>query len=161
MERCASALSCQTPARRDNRRTKTVKPGCPREKVHAFVKTAIRPGTLKPTAAVIGFEWLQRPEKVHASILAHRIASLSNPWGNRNFGPKRTQNIQPTNRLWSSTRFVIACIDNISPILSESKPRRPHGLAARLYGLTASSQVRDAGRASAQIHACRQTTAWR
>jgi hypothetical protein len=49
------------------------------------------------------------------------------------------------------------CLDCATPRPFSAKPRWPHGLAA--YGSTVSSHVRHAGRASVQIHACRQTTA--
>lgn len=48
-----------------NRRTKAVKPAATRDEVYTFAKTAIRAGYPEAAAAaVICFEWLQRPENV-------------------------------------------------------------------------------------------------
>jgi hypothetical protein len=48
-----------------NRRTKAVKPAASREEVYIFAKTAMEAGHPEAAAAaVICFEWLQRPENV-------------------------------------------------------------------------------------------------
>ena len=53
-----------------NRRTKAVKPAASREQVYAFTKTAIEAGYPEAAAAaVICFEWLQRPENVLAGYI--------------------------------------------------------------------------------------------
>jgi hypothetical protein len=53
-----------------NRRTKAVKPAATREEVYTFAKTAIVAGYPEAAAAaVICFEWLQRPENVLAGYI--------------------------------------------------------------------------------------------
>jgi hypothetical protein len=53
-----------------NRRTKAVKPAATREQVYTFTKTAIDAGYSEAAAAaVICFEWLQRPENVLAGYI--------------------------------------------------------------------------------------------
>jgi hypothetical protein len=53
-----------------NRRTKAVKPAATREEVYIFAKTAIEAGYSEAAAAaVICFEWLQRPENVLAGYI--------------------------------------------------------------------------------------------
>jgi hypothetical protein len=53
-----------------NRRTKAVKPAATREQVYAFAKAAIEIGYPEAAAAaVICFEWLQRPENVLAGYI--------------------------------------------------------------------------------------------
>jgi len=53
-----------------NRRTKAVKPAATREQVYTFTKTAIEAGYPEAAAAaVICFEWLQRPENVLAGYI--------------------------------------------------------------------------------------------
>jgi len=64
-------------------------------------------------------------------------------------GPRRFYKPSRSWPRWSGTRLATAS----GPGLTDWR--------TRLYGSTVLSQVRDAGRASAQIHACRQTTAWR
>jgi hypothetical protein len=53
-----------------NRRTKAVKPAATREQVYTFAKVAIEAGSPEAAAAaVICFEWLQRPENVLAGYI--------------------------------------------------------------------------------------------
>jgi hypothetical protein len=53
-----------------NRRTKAVKPAANREQVYTFAKSALRTGYPEAAAAaVICFEWLQRPENVLAGYI--------------------------------------------------------------------------------------------
>ncbi len=53
-----------------NRRTKAVKPAATRDQVYSFTKTAIQAGYPEAAAAaVICFEWLQRPENVLAGYI--------------------------------------------------------------------------------------------
>lgn len=53
-----------------NRRTKAVKPAATREQVYTFAKVAIEAGAPEAAAAaVICFEWLQRPENVLAGYI--------------------------------------------------------------------------------------------
>jgi hypothetical protein len=53
-----------------NRRTKAIKPYATREQVYAFAKTAIEQGHPEAAAAaVVCFEWLQRPENVLAGYI--------------------------------------------------------------------------------------------
>jgi hypothetical protein len=53
-----------------NRRTKAVKPAANREQVYTFAKSAIQTGYPEAAAAaVICFEWLQRPENVLAGYI--------------------------------------------------------------------------------------------
>ena len=53
-----------------NRRTKAVKPAATRDQVYTFAKTAIQAGYPEAAAAaVICFEWLQRPENVLAGYI--------------------------------------------------------------------------------------------
>jgi len=53
-----------------NRRTKAVKPAATREQVYTFAKSAIQIGYPEAAAAaVICFEWLQRPENVLAGYI--------------------------------------------------------------------------------------------
>lgn len=53
-----------------NRRTKAIKPAATRDEVYTFAKTAIQAGYPEAAAAaVICFEWLQRPENVLAGYI--------------------------------------------------------------------------------------------
>jgi hypothetical protein len=53
-----------------NRRTKAIKPAATREQVYAFTKIAVQSGYPEAAAAaVICFEWLQRPENVLAGYI--------------------------------------------------------------------------------------------
>jgi hypothetical protein len=53
-----------------NRRTKAVKPAATRDQVYTFAKTAIQAGYPEAAAAaVVCFEWLQRPENVLAGYI--------------------------------------------------------------------------------------------
>jgi hypothetical protein len=53
-----------------NRRTKAIKPAATREQVYTFANAAISAGYPEPgAAAVICFEWLQRPENVLAGYI--------------------------------------------------------------------------------------------
>jgi hypothetical protein len=53
-----------------NRRTKAAKPAAARDQVYAFAKTAIQSGYPEAAAAaIICFEWLQRPENVLAGFI--------------------------------------------------------------------------------------------
>jgi hypothetical protein len=59
------------------RRVKKKKPAATREQVYAFAHGCIERGFPKPAAAaVICFEWLQRPENVLAGISAGRITAV-------------------------------------------------------------------------------------
>jgi hypothetical protein len=72
MVRRASALNIPNPWRgvTKNRRTKATKPAATRDQVYVFAKAAIERGYPEAAAAaVICFEWLQRPENVLAGYI--------------------------------------------------------------------------------------------